>query len=76
VAGAGGFDVSGAVGAGLGSRQRARDFIAESAAARTRPLALDDGYGEDVPQAAEEHPGVRLPAARAGPACCSAGARA
>jgi hypothetical protein len=58
-----GFDVGRSVGAGLGDRRRALDFIAEFAAAWTRPLAREDGYGEDVVQAVEEHLGVRLPTA-------------
>ena len=50
------------MGAGLGDRQRAWDFIAEFAAAWTRPLAPGDGYGDDVLWAAGERLGVRLPA--------------
>jgi hypothetical protein len=57
------FDVSRAVGAGLGDRQRARDFIAEFAAAWARPLAPGDGYSEDLLWAVGERLGVRLPAA-------------
>lgn len=45
---AGGFDVSRAVGAGIGDRWRAREFVAEFAAAWTRPLAPGDGCSEDV----------------------------
>lgn len=59
----GGFDVSEAVGAGLGSPHRAWGFIAEFAAAWARPLAPGDGYGEDVLWAVEERLGVRLPPA-------------
>ena len=59
----GGFDVGRAVGAGLGDRRRALDFIDEFAAAWTRPLIREDGYGEDVLQSVEEHLGVQLPAA-------------
>jgi len=59
----GGFDVSRAVGAGLGDRRRVLEFIDGFAAAWTRPLALEDGYGEDVLQSVEEHLGVRLPPA-------------
>ncbi len=44
----GGFDVGLAVGAGLGDRRRALEFIDGFAAAWTRPLAFEDGYGEDV----------------------------
>jgi hypothetical protein len=58
-----GFDVSRAVGAGLGDRQRAWDFIAEFAAAWTRPLAPGDGYSKGVLWAVGERLGVRLPAA-------------
>jgi hypothetical protein len=58
-----GFDVSRAVGAGLGDRQRTWDFIAEFAAAWTRPLSPGDGYSEDVLWAVAERLGVRLPAA-------------
>lgn len=57
------FDVGRAVGAGLGDRRRALEFIAEFAAAWTRPLLHEDGYGEDVLQSVEEHLGLRLPAA-------------
>jgi hypothetical protein len=59
----GGFDVGRAVGAGLGDRRRVLEFIDGFAAAWTRPLAREDGYGEDVLQSVEEHLGVRLPAA-------------
>lgn len=59
----GGFDVSRAVGAGLGDRRRLPEFIDGFAAAWTRPLGLDDGYGEDALQAVEDDLGVRLPAA-------------
>ena len=59
---AGGFDVSRAVGSGLGDRQRVWDFIAELAAAWPRPLSPGDGYSEDVLWAVEERMGVRLPA--------------
>jgi hypothetical protein len=59
----GGFDVGRAVGAGLGDRRRVLEFIGEFAAAWTRPLAREDGYGQDVLQSVEEHLGVRLPAA-------------
>jgi hypothetical protein len=59
----GGFDVSRAVGAGLGDRRRALEFIDAFAAAWARPLGLEDGYGEEVLQSVEEHLGVRLPAA-------------
>jgi hypothetical protein len=59
----GGFDVGRAVGAGLGDRRRVLEFIDEFAAAWTRPLVREDGYGQDVLQSAEEHLGVRLPAA-------------
>ena len=59
----GGFDVGRAVGAGLGDRRRVLEFIDEFAAAWTRPLAREDGYGEDVLQSVEDHLGVRLPAA-------------
>lgn len=58
-----GFDVSRAVGAGLGDRQRTWDFIAGFAAAWRRPLAPGDGYSEDVLRAAGERLGVRLPEA-------------
>jgi hypothetical protein len=58
----GGFDVSRAVGAGLGDRRRLLEFIGGFAAAWTRPLGLDDGYGEDALQAVEDDLGVRLPA--------------
>jgi len=51
------------VGAGLGDRRRALDFIDEFAAAWTRPLVREDGYGEDVLRSVEEHLGVQLPAA-------------
>jgi hypothetical protein len=57
----GGFDVGRAVGAGLGDRRRVLEFIDEFAAAWTRPLVREDGYGEDVLQSVEEHLGVRLP---------------
>jgi hypothetical protein len=60
---AGGFDVSRAVGAGLGGRLRAREFIAGFAAAWMRPLAPGDGYSDDVLWAAGERLGVRLPEA-------------
>ena len=60
---ASGFDVGRAVGAGLGDRRRVLEFIDEFAAAWTRPLAREDGYGEDVLQSVEEHLGVRLPPA-------------
>ena len=60
---AGGFDVSRAVGAGIGDRWRAREFVAEFAAAWTRPLAPGDGCSEDVLRAAEDRLGVRIPAA-------------
>jgi hypothetical protein len=59
----GGFDVGQAVGAGLGGRRRALEFIDEFAAAWTRPLVREDGYGQDVLQSVEDHLGVRLPAA-------------
>jgi hypothetical protein len=59
----GGFDVGRAVGAGLGDRRRVLEFIDGFAAGWTRPLAREDGYGEDVLQSVEEHLGVRLPAA-------------
>lgn len=59
----GGFDAGRAVGAGLGDRRRALEFIGEFAAAWTRPLVREDGYGEDVLQSVEEHLGVRFPAA-------------
>lgn len=59
----GGFDVGRAVGAGLGDRRRVLEFIDEFAAAWTRPLVREDGYGEDVLQSVEEHLGVRLPPA-------------
>lgn len=58
-----GFDVSGAVGAGLGDRQRTWDFIAEFAAAWARPLAPGDGCSEDVLWAVQERMGVQLPTA-------------
>jgi hypothetical protein len=58
----GGFDVGRAVGAGLWDRHRALQFIGEFAAAWTRPLLPEDGYGEDVLRSVEEHLGVRLPA--------------
>lgn len=67
--------MSRAVGAGLGDRRRALEFIDAFAAAWTRPLGLEDGYGEDVLQSVEEHLGVRLPAALREATCCSAGAR-
>ena len=60
---ASGFDVGRAVGAGLGDRRRVLEFIDEFAAAWTRPLSREDGYGEDVLQSVEEHLGVRLPPA-------------
>lgn len=60
---AGGFDVSRAVGAGLGDRRRVLEFVGEFAAAWTRPLVREDGYGQDVLQSVEEHLGVRLPSA-------------
>jgi len=60
---ANGFDVSQAVGAGLGDRQRTWDFITEFVAAWTQPLASGEGYSEDVLWAAGERLGVRLPAA-------------
>lgn len=60
---AGGFDVSRAVGSGLGDRQRVWGFIAEFAAAWARPLSPGDGYSEDVLWAVGERLGVRLPAA-------------
>jgi hypothetical protein len=52
-----GFDVGRAVGAGLGDRRRVLEFIDRFAAAWTRPLALEDGYGEDVLRSIEEHVG-------------------
>ena len=59
----GSFDVSRAVGPGLGDRHRVWDFIAEFAAAWARPLASGDGYGEDPLWAVGERLGVRLSAA-------------
>ena len=55
------FDVSRAVGAGLGDRHRVWEFIAEFAAAWSRPLAPGDGYSEDPLWAVGERMGVRLP---------------
>jgi hypothetical protein len=43
-----GFDVSQAVGGGLGDRRLAEEFIAEFAAAWTWPLAPGDGYSDDL----------------------------
>jgi hypothetical protein len=60
---ASGLDVGRAVGAELGDRRRVLEFIDEFAAAWTRPLAREDGYGEDVLPSVEEHLGVTLPPA-------------
>jgi hypothetical protein len=59
----GSFDVSRAVGPGLGDRHRVWDFIAEFAAAWARPLAPGDGYSEDPLWAIGERLGARLPTA-------------
>jgi hypothetical protein len=58
-----GFDVGRAVGAGLGDRRRALEFIDGFAAAWSRPVVREDGYGEDVLLSVEENLGVRLPVA-------------
>jgi len=59
----GGFDAARALGAGLGDRRQAWEFIGRLAAGWTSPLAPGDGFSEDVLWAAGQRLGVQLPAA-------------
>ena len=57
------FDAARALGAGLGDRRRAWEFIGRFAAEWASPLEPGDGFSEDVLWAARQRLGVQLPVA-------------